>query len=74
LEFTDVSLSADELTTSLTWRSKPGRIYAVDFSTDLKMEWQEFTDEVESAGAETTFIITNPVPAESRVYFRVREN
>ena len=54
LEFTDIEVSADNRDATLTWRSKPGKIYAVDLSYDLRATWQELNDGVESDGAETT--------------------
>jgi len=64
---------------SITWNSKPGRFYGVDFADDFSPDggnglvWNEVTDSVESGGESTTYIDTS-VPADTaRRFFRVRE-
>ena len=73
LAITEISVSEDLLTTSLTWSSKPSRVYAVDKSTDL-INWQEVDDAVDSEGETTSFDVLSPEPGEVRLFFRVRES
>ena len=79
LAFTQIEVSDDGTNATLTWRSRPGKTYAVDLSTDLKAGWQEIDDEVASDGAGTTsatvptFIDPQPDPPHTRVFYRVRE-
>ncbi|MEJ6642786.1 MAG: hypothetical protein QNL33_05980 [Akkermansiaceae bacterium] len=72
LEITDIAVSPDFTTTTLTWRSKPGKIYAVDSSTNLAI-WDEITDSVPSQGGETAFPAPNPVQVNETLFYRVRE-
>ena len=73
LAITEISVSEDLLTTSLTWSSKPSRVYAVDKSIDL-INWQEVDDAVDSEGETTSFDVLSPEPGEVRLFFRVRES
>ena len=80
LAFTQIIVAGDLLSAELTWRSKPGKTYAVDLSTDLNAAWQEINDEVESAGGDTTSFTAPtyagqdpPDPLSDRVFYRVRE-
>ncbi len=72
LEFTNIVVSSDFITTTLTWRSKPGKLYGVDYSTNLAT-WLEINDSVASQGGETAFPAPNPLPVEEALYYRVRE-
>ena len=63
---------------TLTFNSRPGRTYAVDFSTTLTPQgepggWQELDDGVESQGAETTFIDEVAAGGTPTLLYRVRE-
>ena len=65
---------------SLTWNSKDGRVYGVDYAGDLTNGWIEQLDDYESEGEETTFIFpagaTPGFPDLStfeRIFFRVRD-
>ena len=79
LEFTEITVAADSTNVTLTWRSKPGRRYAIDLSYDLTSPWQEIDDEVDSQGGDTTtetvatFIGPQPDPLPGRVFYQVRE-
>ncbi len=73
LVITEISVSSDLLTTSLTWSSKLDRVYSVDKSTDL-MNWQEVDDAVDSQGEATSFDVVSPESGEARLFFRVRES
>jgi len=79
LAVTEIILAADQLSAELTWRSKPGKIYAVDIANDLAGSWQELDDSVPSGGAATTKIVPTfsggdtPDPLSKRVFYRVRQ-
>ena len=79
LAFTEIVLSADQRSATLTWNSKPGKIYAIDLSNDMRAAWQELDDGLDSAGGETTsttvptFAGVEPDPLPGRVFYRVRE-
>ncbi len=73
LVITEISVSSDLRTTSLTWSSRLGRVYSVDKSTDL-INWQEVDDAVDSQGEATSFNVVGPEPEEARLFFRVRES
>lgn len=79
LAFTDISLTADRLSASLTWRSRPGQTYAIDLSSDLtKASWLELNDSIPSEGETTTielptFAGNAPNPLPQRIFYRVRE-
>ncbi len=74
LAITAVEFNADHSEFTLTWNSRPGRIYAVDHSADLTApDWPELDDSVPSGGAETSYTNSNPRPGAPAVFFRVRE-
>ena len=53
LEFTDITVVGNQVT--LTWSSRPGKVYAVEWSNDL-IEWDELDDGVDSGGDSTSFV------------------
>ncbi len=63
--------------TTLTFASRAGKAYAVDYCTDLNVSgeaggWQELTNKVPSGGTQTVYVDT--VAAQlPRVFYRVRE-
>ena len=80
LRFTQITVAEDSASVSLTWRSKPGKQYAIDLSYDLQEgNWEELNDEIDSEGTETSTVAPTfsgqvaPDPLPSRVYFRIRE-
>ncbi|MCP4847498.1 MAG: hypothetical protein GY899_06080 [Verrucomicrobiaceae bacterium] len=56
---------------TLSWTSRNGSIYAIDFSNDLK-GWIEFDDGIVSAGESTSFTDTM-IDGVLRRFYRVRE-
>jgi hypothetical protein len=58
-----------EQTVTLMWNSLPGRVYAVETSTDL-VEWTELTDDVDSEGTTTEFVDQNS-PLDPGRFYRV---
>jgi len=63
---------------SLSFTSRPGREYAIDFSTKLNPEgqpggWSEVQDGVMSEGAVTTFVDTIVAGITPTLFYRVRE-
>jgi len=63
---------------SLTFTSRPGREYAIDFSTNLSPQgqpggWAEVQDGITSEGAVTTFVDTIVAGKTPTLFYRVRE-
>ena len=54
LAFTEIIVGADQRSVTLTWNSKPGKVYALDLSYDMQADWQELEDSLDSEGGETT--------------------
>ena len=46
--------------TTITWASKPGRFYSIEFSNDLKI-WSEIEGSIVSGGEKTSFLSDNEV-------------
>ncbi|MED5470904.1 MAG: hypothetical protein VX577_04100, partial [Verrucomicrobiota bacterium] len=60
---------------SVSWNSNPGKIYALDFSFDIR-NWLELNDEIVSDGESTTYqeTLSEALPENKKsVFFRVRE-
>jgi len=58
----------------LTWDSRPGRIYAVDMTTDFA-QWAELIGSIASQGVPTSFTLStqsHQLPTD-RAFFKVRE-
>ena len=55
LAITNLDYAPDTGTSILTWNSRPGRNYIVEFSTNLLDPWIEIDDNVASQGETTTF-------------------
>ncbi|MGI9243436.1 MAG: hypothetical protein ACR2RV_21735, partial [Verrucomicrobiales bacterium] len=76
---TKITLSEDQKNSTLTWRSKANKTYAIDLSHDLATPWQELDDSVPSDGADTTtatvptFGGAEPDPLPSHAFYRVRQ-
>ena len=79
LSFTEISVSEDRASATLTWQSKPGAEYALDLSYDLtEGSWSELDDSIDSDGQMTTVSVptfTGEQPAQlpKKAWFRVRE-
>jgi len=63
---------------SLTFTSRPGKEYAIDFSTKLNPQdqlggWSEVQDGIMSEGAITTFVDTFVAGSAPTLFYRVRE-
>lgn len=57
----------------LTWNSRNGKTYAVDFSTDMtEGSWQELEDSIQSEGDSTRFT-DEPPAGVAAAFYRVRE-
>ncbi len=58
----------------LTWDSRPGRIYAVDMTTDFT-QWAELIGSIASQGVATSFTLSTQSHqlAAARAFFKVRE-
>jgi hypothetical protein len=71
--FEITQLTYDGTGATLTWNSRPGASYALDFSTDLtEGSWTEIDDGIISQGEETTFTDTATPPGRSTLFYRVR--
>ena len=57
----------------LKWASQPGRLYTIDFSTDLS-DWLELSDSHTSKGDETTYTDDTVVAETSVRFYRVHKN
>jgi hypothetical protein len=83
LEITNITYFDDYLNSgdpavSLTFNSRPGREYAIDFSTNLSAEgqlggWTEIQDGVISEGSVTTFVDRIVAGNTPTLFYRVRE-
>ncbi|MDB4737674.1 hypothetical protein OAF75_02435 [Verrucomicrobiales bacterium] len=80
LRFTDISVDPETNEVSLTWASRSGISYILNWSRDLSTDdWTEIDDNITSQGETTTFVVPagpaeNPNPAEEpRLYFQVSE-
>lgn len=74
LEITDVIYNKVNDTISLTFASRSGRNYKINWSGDLADFIGEVSSNVPSGGAVTTFgPFANPSPGASRLFFRVSE-
>ena len=73
-EITQVTKTETEVT--FEWNSGPGRVYAIEFTTDLaNAAWIELDDGLESDGDVTSFTDDDPERLGSpEAYYRVREN
>ena len=73
LAITKVNYDSETGTSTLTWNSRPGATYALEFSNDLTEDsWVEIEDGISSQGEETTFIDTAIPPGPSKLFYRVR--
>lgn len=73
LRFTAADYDGETNQVSLTWMSKPGLSYAIEFSKDMT-SWEEIDDSHASEGFFTSFIDVNLPDAPLRRYYRVRES
>ena len=78
LQITEIIYDSELPQIEITFNSRPGAIYAIDFSTNLKDVdsdggWAELDDGVFSEGKQTTFVDDFIVGSERTVFYRVRE-
>ena len=74
LEFTEVTYDPDTRTATITWRSRVGRTYAIDFSPDLGRAnpWEEIDDGQAASGELTSFQDVVPEGV-TRRFYQVRD-
>ncbi len=72
LEITGIVFTDSSRTATITWASRAGRTYAVDFSTDLNSLWSEIDDGRVADSESTSFDDTIPEGVLRR-YYRVRD-
>lgn len=71
--FVITGVARDAAALTLTWNSRGGAIYAIDFSTDLQ-DWQELNDGVAGEGSSTSYIDADGARlAMEELYYRVRQ-
>ncbi len=77
LDFTGIEHAADGSKVTLTFNSRPGKSYVIEFSTGLTAAgqtggWTELSDSVPSQGNQTVYIdtVASNLP---RAFYRVRE-
>ena len=76
---TGIEFDSDANSATITWNSKPGRSYGLDFSTDFapnpisEIVWSEVTDSILSQGDSTSFAETDLPAGAERRFYRVRE-
>jgi hypothetical protein len=72
LEFTDVRFNRALYQVTLTWTSRPGRTYLLEFTTDFAA-WFTVEDSIPSGGDLTTFVDDTIIPGTPRRMYRVEE-
>ena len=73
-QITEIARDLEADTVTITWTSRNGGSYAMDFSDDLSKEWLELNDDIPSDGETTTAVVNNVPASVTDRYFRVREN
>ena len=68
-QITSITFNAAESTATITWNSRTGRAYAIDFSEDLTT-WLELEDGLIGEGTETSYTTPGQEPDK---YYRIRE-
>jgi hypothetical protein len=73
-QITQIATSPTEVT--MTWQSRPGREYSVEYNENLSNDtWIELDDGVQSEGEETTFSDDDPERTGKPVgWYRIRDN
>lgn len=72
LAFTSIVYNAVERSATITWNSRPNRLYSVFFSDDLN-GFEEITDNEASQGEMTSFTDTDIPEGTTRRYYVVKE-
>jgi hypothetical protein len=71
LRFTDIVFDSTTRNCTITWASRPGRLYIIDAGGDFQ-NWEELQDGFESEGDSTSFT-EEGIPADTQErYYRVR--
>ncbi|MDC0048517.1 thrombospondin type 3 repeat-containing protein [Verrucomicrobia bacterium] len=78
LQITEVIYDPEAPQVAITFNSRPGATYAVDFSTNLQSSeddggWAELDDGVISEGKQTTYVDDFFVGNEKTIFYRVRQ-
>jgi hypothetical protein len=78
LDIASIVRAPDGSAVTLTIQSRPGRVYAVDYSTALNAMgepggWSELTDSLPSVGAQTVYVDNLIAPTQPRVFYRARD-
>ena len=78
LQITEIIYDPEVPQVAITFNSRPGATYAVDFSTNLQSSeddggWAELDDGVMSEGNQTTYVDDFFVGDEKAIFYRVRQ-
>lgn len=72
-QITAVELDEINRTVTVTWPSAAGRIYGVDFNTDIQGTWLEDVEDFDAVGPESSYTIQLGDPLPPRLFVRVRD-
>lgn len=75
LVITEIEYDPGTRETTLTWNSRPGKLYGIDFAEDLApdMIWTEVTDSYPTQGESTSYTVPSLPEGTTAGFFRVRE-
>lgn len=75
-EIVDIQVDADSGQVTLTWNSRRGKTYVVEYADSLDADgiWLEFDDSVPSTGLTTHRVVDGPAPLPAVRFYRVRES
>ncbi|MFN0126693.1 MAG: LamG-like jellyroll fold domain-containing protein [Verrucomicrobiales bacterium] len=72
LQFTNIQFNRDLYQVTLTWTSRPGRTYLLEFTTDL-VKWFALEDSLPSGGESTSFVDDTIIPGTPLRIYRASE-
>jgi hypothetical protein len=74
LKITGIALDNSRQVISLTWNSRPDKMYSIFYSENLSLFDADIADDVVSQGSSTTHSFQSPDDIIERMFFRVAEN
>ena len=72
-QITSVVLNEAARELTVTWPSANGRVYSVDFSTDMQGFWLEDEDNFVADGPESSYTLSLANPLPDRIFVRIRD-